>query len=69
MAEAEFATWAVRLGVGGLIALMFFIVFQLAHENKAGKFGTMILLIALMMGVMGFGIKLVVQYILSQNGV
>ena len=34
MSEAEFATWAVRLGVGGLVALMFFIVFQLAHESK-----------------------------------
>ena len=68
MAEAEFATWAVRLGVGGLMALMFFIVFQLAHENKAGKYGTMILLIALMMGVLGFGIKLVVELILSHNG-
>ena len=39
MSEAEFATWAVRLGVGGLIAFMFFIVFQLAHESKAGKYG------------------------------
>ena len=47
---------------------MFFIVFQLAHENKAGKYGTMILLIALMMGVLGFGIKLVVELILSHNG-
>ena len=68
MSEAEFATWAVRLGVGGLIAFMFFIVFQLAHESKAGKYGLMVMLIALMMGVLGLGIKLAVQLILSANG-
>ena len=68
MSEAEFTTWAVRLGVGGLIAFMFFIVFQLAHESKAGKYGLMVMLIALMMGVLGFGIKLAVQLILSANG-
>lgn len=68
MAEAEFATWAVRLGVGGLVALMFFIVFQLAHESKAGKYGLMVMMIALMMGVVGFGIKLAVELILKANG-
>ena len=68
MSEAEFATWAVRLGVGGLVALMFFIVFQLAHESKAGKYGLMVMLIALMMGVVGFGIKPAVELILKANG-
>ena len=68
MSEAEFATWAVRLGVGGLVALMFFIVFQLAHESKAGKYGLMVMMIALMMGVIGFGIKLAVELILKANG-
>ena len=68
MSEEMFATWAVRICVGFLIAMMFFIVFQLAHENKAGKYGTMILLIALMIGVLGFGIKLGVELILSHNG-
>ena len=68
MSEAEFATWAVRLGVGGLIAFMFFIVFQWAHESKAGKYGLMVMMIALMMGVVGFGIKLAVELILKVNG-
>ena len=68
MSEAEFATWAVRLGVGGLVAFMFFIVFQLTHESKAGKYGLMVMMIALMMGVVGFGIKLAVELILKANG-
>ena len=68
MSESEFATWAVRLGVGGLIAFMFFIVFQLAHESKAGKYGLMVMMIALMMGVVVFAIKLSVELILKANG-
>ena len=47
---------------------MFFIVFQLAHESKAGKYGLMVMMIALMMGVVGFGIKLAVELILKVNG-
>ena len=39
MTEAEFSSWAVGIGVGGLVLLMFFIVFQLARESKAGKYG------------------------------
>ena len=68
MSEEMFATWAVRICVGFLIAMMFFIVFQLAHESKAGKYGLMVMMIALMMGVVGFGIKLAVELILKVNG-
>lgn len=68
MSEEMFATWAVRICVGFLIAMMFFIVFQLAHESKAGKYGLMVMMIALMMGVVGFGIKLAVELILKANG-
>lgn len=67
MSEAMFSLWAVRLGVGGLIALMFFIVFSLARDSKAGKYGTFVLLIALMMGVLGFSIKVVVQFLIGQQ--
>lgn len=68
MSEAEFSEWAVRLGVGGLILFMFFIVFQLARESKAGKFGLFVMMLALMVGVMGFLIKLVVELVLKANG-
>jgi uncharacterized membrane protein len=66
MSEAQFSTWAVRLGVGGMIALMFFIVYSLARDSKAGKYGTVVLMIALMMGVLGFSIKAVVQWLIER---
>ena len=47
---------------------MFFIVFQLARESKAGKYGLMVMLMALMMGVVGFGIKMAVELFLETQG-
>ena len=46
--------------VGGLVLFMAFIVWDLAKKSKAGRFGTMILFLALVLGVLGFVIKTVV---------
>ncbi|HSX86871.1 MAG TPA: DUF2788 domain-containing protein [Pseudomonas sp.] len=46
--------------VGGLVLFMAFIVWDLAKKSKAGRFGTMILFLALGLGVLGFIIKTVV---------
>ncbi|WP_339080057.1 DUF2788 domain-containing protein [Pseudomonas sp. TMP9] len=46
--------------VGGLVLFMGFIVWDLAKKSKAGRFGTMILFLALGLGVLGFIIKSVV---------
>lgn len=43
--------------VGGLVLFMAFIVWDLAKKSKAGRFGTMILFLALGLGVLGFLIK------------
>lgn len=61
-----FETWSLYLGVGGLIAYMAFIVWDLARESKAGKFGTMILFTALGLGVLGFIIKTVIVQVMEQ---
>ena len=45
MTEAQFSEWGFYVGVGGLCALMVFIVFKLARDSKAGRFGTIILLL------------------------
>ena len=65
MTEAEFANLGLYGGVGFLIFLMLFIVIKLARDSKAGKFGTMILLIALALGVFGFLLKTVVTWFLG----
>ncbi|HKM36292.1 MAG TPA: DUF2788 domain-containing protein [Thiopseudomonas sp.] len=46
--------------VGGLIAFMGFIVWDLAKKSKAGRYGTAVLFFALGLGVLGFVIKTIV---------
>ena len=43
-------TW----GIGGFIALMLFIIWKLAIESKAGRFGTFVLFFVLAFGILGF---------------
>lgn len=59
--------WGVTLGVGALMAFMVFIVWDLARKHKAGKVGTLVLYIALAMGMLGFIIKGLIQYVLEGN--
>ncbi len=60
----QFESISLVLGIGGLIAFMAFIVWDLAKQSKAGKFGTMVLFGALGLGVLGFLIKtVIVEYL------
>jgi len=61
-----FERWSLIIGVGGLIAFMTFIVWDLAKESKAGKFGTFILFIALGLGLLGFIIKTVLVEVVDK---
>ncbi len=61
--------YGVTIGVGALILLMVYIVWDLARRSNAGKFGTMILYIALAMGVLGFVIKVVITLVMEAEGV
>ena len=61
--------YGVTLGVGALILFMIFIVWDLAKRSNAGKFGTMILYMALAMGIFGFLIKVVITYLMESSGV
>ena len=54
-----FEEWSLILGIGGLIGFMVFIMWDLAKQSKAGKFGTFILFIALGLGLLGFVVKTV----------
>lgn len=59
MTLAEFENLSLILGIGGLIAFMLFIVWDLAKQSKAGRLGTFILFLALALGLAGFVIKAV----------
>lgn len=57
MSIEQFETWSMYVCVGGLIAFMVFIVWDLARKSNAGKFGTFILFLVLGLCMLGFIIK------------
>lgn len=65
MSIESFESWALTLGLTGLIGYMIFIVWQLGRESKAGKFGMFVLFLALGLGLLGFVVKTVLVELLS----
>ena len=63
--EAQIAQFGLTFGVGAFILYMLFIVFNLAMESKAGKFGTFILFLVLSFGMLGFLAKNLIQWFLG----
>ena len=47
MTEEQFAEFGLTFGVTAFILYMLFIIYQLARESKAGKFGTFVLFFVL----------------------
>ena len=67
MTEKEFSEISLTLGLTFGIGYMLFIVYKLAEESKAGRFGMMILFIGLGLGIFGFAAKYFVKlYLASQ---
>lgn len=60
--EGQIAQFGLTFGVGAFILYMLFIVFNLARESKAGKFGTFILFLVLSFGMLGFLAKNVIKW-------
>jgi len=59
--------YGVTIGVGGLVLFMVFIIWDLAKRSNAGVFGTIILYLALALGVLGFVIKVSITYLLERG--
>ncbi|MGB2832894.1 MAG: DUF2788 domain-containing protein [Methylotenera sp.] len=62
LTEAQITELGMTYAVPGLMLLMLFIVGHLAWESKAGRFGTMILFLALALGMVGFVAKSFIKY-------
>lgn len=56
----QFEKWSMLLGITALIGYMGFIMWDLAKQSKAGRFGTIMIFVVLGLGVLGFIIKTVV---------
>ena len=57
----EFESIAVGILVPGLIFYMLFIIYKLAKESKAGKFGMFVLFGVLAFGMLGFVSKYILK--------
>lgn len=65
LTEAQVAEFGMTWGVGAFIAFMLFIIFKLARDSKAGRFGTFILFFVLAFGILGFVTKQVIQWLIG----
>ncbi|MCX9157161.1 DUF2788 domain-containing protein [Niveibacterium sp. 24ML] len=65
LSVAEFEDISLKLFLTALIAYMFFIIWNLARESKAGKMGTAALFFALGTGMFGFMAKSVIAKMLG----
>lgn len=63
--EEQIAQFGMSFGVGAFMLYMVFIIFQLARESKAGRFGTFVLLVGLGFGLVGFVAKGVIKWLLN----
>jgi hypothetical protein len=55
----------MTFGVGGFILFMLFVIWRLARDSNAGRFGTFILFFVLAFGIFGFVVKTVLEKILA----
>ena len=65
MTTEQFETWSLYIGILVLISFMFFIIYDLGKQSNAAKFGNFILFLALGLGMVGFLIKLFLQYFME----
>ena len=55
--EEQIAWFGMTVGVTAFVGYMFFIIWQLARESQAGRFGTFVLFLALGFGLLGSAAK------------
>jgi hypothetical protein len=65
LTEAQVAEFGMTWGVGGFIAFMLFIIWKLARDSKAGRFGTFMLFFVLAFGILGFIAKQIIQWLIG----
>jgi len=67
LTEAQIANLGLTWGIGAFISLMLFIIWKVARESNAGRFGTFILFFVLAFGIFGFLLKLMIQWVLGMK--
>ena len=63
--EEQIANFGLTFGVGAFMAYMAFIIWRLAQDSKAGRFGTFVLFLALGFGLLGFVAKAIIKQVIG----
>ncbi len=63
--EEQIAAFGMTFGIGGFILFMLFVIWKLARESNAGRFGTFILFFVLAFGILGFVAKAILEKVLA----
>lgn len=65
MTVEQFESISLNLGIGGLIAYMFYIMYRLARDSGAGRIGSLAIFLSLGLGIAGFAAKSVIQLVIE----
>lgn len=65
LTEQQISEFGLTWGVGAFIALMLFIIWDIARKSKAGRFGTFVLFFVLAFGMLGFIAKQIIAWLLK----
>ncbi len=65
--EEQIAQFGLTFGVGAFMLYMVFIIYQLARESKAGRFGTFVIFLVLGFGLLGFVAKGLIKFFLRDT--
>ena len=65
MSVELFESVSLVVCISGLIAYMCFVMYKLASESKAGKFGTIAIFGTLGLGIIGFVVKEVLTLVMN----
>lgn len=63
--EEQITSFGMTVGISAFMLYMVFIILQLAHESKAGKFGTFVLFLGLGVGLLGFAAKGLIKFFMA----
>lgn len=61
----QFESVSLTLGIGGLVLYMVYIMYRLAQESGAGRFGALMIFLTLGLGIVGFAAKSVIQLVIQ----
>jgi hypothetical protein len=63
--EEQISEFGLTFGLTGFMLFMLFIIWDLAKQSQAGRFGTFVLFFVLAFGILGFVAKQVIAWVID----